>query len=73
MLKEFGVDYVQGFLLGKPEIELLDEQYISLKSFKSEPVDMKKFTPKKSYLWHDDELNYGASHTNLLMNETVNG
>lgn len=50
MLKEFGVDYVQGFLLGKPEIELLDEQYISLKSFKSEPVDMKKFIPNKSYL-----------------------
>lgn len=50
LLKEFGVDYVQGFLLGKPEAELLDEQYISLSSFKSEPMDIEKLITKKSYL-----------------------
>ncbi|PHS73505.1 MAG: GGDEF domain-containing response regulator [Cycloclasticus sp.] len=50
ILKEFGVDYVQGFLLGKPQIELLNEQYIVLSDFKSDPVDIKKLITKKSYL-----------------------
>ena len=42
VLKEFGVDYVQGYLLGKPEIELLSEQYISLDKLMGKPLDIEK-------------------------------
>jgi len=42
ILKEFGVDYVQGYLLGKPEKELLNVQYINLKDIMDEPLDFNK-------------------------------
>jgi len=38
ILKEFGVDYVQGYLLGKPERELLDTRYISLDEILDKPL-----------------------------------
>jgi len=40
LLKEFGVDYVQGYLLGKPEKELLVEQYFPLSEILRKPLDM---------------------------------
>ncbi|ORU94067.1 MAG: diguanylate phosphodiesterase [Cycloclasticus sp. symbiont of Bathymodiolus heckerae] len=42
VLKEFGVDYVQGYLLGKPELELLTEQHISLDNLMRKPLDIEK-------------------------------
>jgi len=42
ILKEFGVDYVQGYLLGKPEKELLNVQHINLKDIMDEPLDFNK-------------------------------
>lgn len=42
LLKEFGVDYVQGYLLGKPEKILLDEQYIDLQAMMNKPLDFEK-------------------------------
>jgi len=42
LLKEFGVDYVQGYLLGKPEKTLLDEQYIDLQEMMNKPLDFQK-------------------------------
>ncbi len=42
VLKELGVDYVQGYLLGKPEEELLPEQYISLDKLLNKPLDIEK-------------------------------
>ncbi|MEO1889551.1 MAG: EAL domain-containing protein [Cycloclasticus sp.] len=42
VLKELGVDYVQGYLLGKPEIELLTVQYISLDKLMNKPLDIEK-------------------------------
>lgn len=42
VLKELGVDYVQGYLLGKPEIELLPEQYINLDKLMNQPLDIEK-------------------------------
>ena len=42
VLKEIGVDYVQGYLLGKPELELLDNQQISIDQFLGETLDIKK-------------------------------
>ena len=42
VLKELGVDYVQGYLLGKPEIELLTEQYMSLDKLMNKPLDVEK-------------------------------
>ena len=42
ILQEFGVDYVQGYLLGKPEKELLAEKYISLHELMNQPLDMKE-------------------------------
>ncbi|OUR68185.1 GGDEF domain-containing response regulator [Cycloclasticus sp. 46_83_sub15_T18] len=42
ILQEFGVDYVQGYLLGKPEKELLAEKYISLHELMNQPLDVKE-------------------------------
>ncbi|MEW4982814.1 MAG: EAL domain-containing protein [Cycloclasticus sp.] len=42
VLKELGVDYVQGYLLGKPEEELLPEQFISLDKLLNKPLDIEK-------------------------------
>ena len=42
ILKEFGVDFVQGFLLGKPESELLSEQYINLQEILDKPLNFNK-------------------------------
>jgi len=42
ILKEFGVDYVQGYLLGKPEKELLDVRYICLQGLMDKPLDFNK-------------------------------
>ncbi|HIL93138.1 MAG TPA: EAL domain-containing protein [Cycloclasticus sp.] len=42
VLKELGVDYVQGYLLGEPEIELLTNQYISLDKLMSKPLEIEK-------------------------------
>jgi len=42
ILKEFGVDYVQGYLLGKPERELLDTRYIGLDKILDKPLDFDK-------------------------------
>ncbi|PCI23119.1 MAG: GGDEF domain-containing response regulator [Piscirickettsiaceae bacterium] len=42
LLKEFGVDYVQGFLLGKPEINLLNNRYISLSELLNKPLDIEE-------------------------------
>jgi len=42
LLKEFGVDYVQGYLLGKPEKELLSEQYIELHELMNQPLDIQQ-------------------------------
>lgn len=43
LLKEFGVDYVQGYLLGKPELKLLDSRYIALDELLNKPLDIEKF------------------------------
>jgi len=37
LLQEFGVDFVQGYLLGKPDTELLEGSHISLKNLSNEP------------------------------------
>ena len=42
LLKEFGVDYVQGYLLGKPEIELLNTKHISFTELLNKPLDINK-------------------------------
>ena len=42
VLKELGVDYVQGYLLGKPSLELLEDQYISIDGLLSKPLDIEK-------------------------------
>jgi diguanylate cyclase (GGDEF)-like protein len=42
VLKELGVDYVQGFLLGKPELELLSEKHIDLDKLMSKPLEIEK-------------------------------
>jgi len=40
VLKEIGVDYVQGYLLGKPESELLDTPVLDLDGYLSAPIDL---------------------------------
>ena len=42
LLKEFGVDYVQGYLLGKPETELLNTKHISFSELLNKPLDINK-------------------------------
>lgn len=42
VLREFGVDYVQGYLLGKPEEELLPERYLSLDKYLDKLLDIEK-------------------------------
>jgi len=42
VLKELGVDYVQGYLLGKPSLELLEDQHISIDGLLSKPLDIEK-------------------------------
>jgi len=42
VLKEIGVDYVQGYLLGKPELELLEDQHISIDQLLDKTLDIKK-------------------------------
>ena len=41
VLKEIGVDYVQGYLLGKPELELLEDQHISIDQLLGKTLDIK--------------------------------
>ncbi len=41
VLKEMGVDYVQGYLLGKPELELLEDQHISIDQLLDKELDIK--------------------------------
>ena len=45
LLKEFGVDYVQGFLLGKPQPELLPEKQIVLNDLMDRPFDISRLIP----------------------------
>lgn len=42
VLREFGVDYVQGYLLGKPSSELLDVRYFEMDDFFNKPLEMQK-------------------------------
>lgn len=42
VLKELGVDYVQGYLLGKPSLELLEDQYISIDELLGKSLDIEK-------------------------------
>ena len=42
LLKEFGVDYVQGFLLGKPETELLNTKYVSVEDLLNKPLSVER-------------------------------
>lgn len=42
LLKEFGVDYIQGYLVGMPSIELLEEPYISINDLMNKPIDIEK-------------------------------
>ena len=42
VLKEIGVDYVQGYLLGKPELELLEDQHLSIDQLLGKTLDIKK-------------------------------
>ena len=45
LLKEFGVDYVQGFLLGKPQPELLTDKYLNLNDLMDRPFDISRLIP----------------------------
>ena len=40
VLREFGVDYVQGYLLGKPSSELLDVRYFEMDDFFNKPLEI---------------------------------
>jgi len=42
VLKEIGVDYVQGHLLGKPESELLDTSVLELDGYLTTPINLEK-------------------------------
>jgi EAL domain-containing protein (putative c-di-GMP-specific phosphodiesterase class I) len=42
VLKELGVDYVQGYLLGKPSLELLEDQYVSIDGLLNKSLDIEK-------------------------------
>lgn len=45
ILKEYGVDYVQGYLLGKPQAELLKDKYIPLNDLMDRPFDISRLIP----------------------------
>jgi len=42
VLKEIGVDYVQGYLLGKPDSELLGTSVLELDGYLTAPIDLEK-------------------------------
>ncbi len=42
ILKEFGVDYVQGHLVGKAEVELLPSPYVSINDLLNKPIEIEK-------------------------------
>ncbi|MDX2426506.1 MAG: EAL domain-containing protein, partial [Cycloclasticus sp.] len=42
LLKEFGVDYIQGYLVGVPAVELLADTHISINGLMNKPIDIEK-------------------------------
>lgn len=42
VLKALGVDYVQGYLLGKPSLDLLENQHVSIDELLAKPLDIEK-------------------------------
>lgn len=42
LLKEFGVDYIQGYLVGVPAVELLTDTHVSINGLMNKPIDIEK-------------------------------
>tara|TARA_R110002074_G_scaffold402348_1_gene608388 strand:- start:28231 stop:30072 length:1842 start_codon:yes stop_codon:yes gene_type:complete len=42
LLKEFGVDYIQGYLVGVPAVELLADTHVSINGLMNKPIDIEK-------------------------------
>ncbi|MBQ0790128.1 MAG: EAL domain-containing protein, partial [Cycloclasticus sp.] len=42
ILKEFGVDYVQGYLVGKAEVDLLPSPYVAINDLLNKPIEIEK-------------------------------